>query len=100
MGGLLALDLATKNLRLSNWSHDFKSFCLQIFDRPRLFSGLPILSKIFPVRYKTKPLEMQVKQYCGRDRVFGWTQRQVIPPVRVAVVSSSTTGTPYVIANY
>jgi hypothetical protein len=102
MGGVLALDLAREKEKSPCWCYAgvpvFGLFCLAVFERSGFLDS--ILSKFYPVQYKTRPLETEVRLRFGEELFFGWSPHLLTPQVKVALVSSSTAGVPYVIANY
>jgi hypothetical protein len=60
--------------------------------------------RLRPSKYETGPLEGAIRHtYSEKDSLFGWTHRinsQIEPQTKVAVISTSTIGTPIVISNY
>ena len=105
-GGIIALGLATKNWSVSHNIQAFEELCGRAFTA-RAGSSIPGVGWLHEnynqSRYETHPLqEALIETYSEDEYLFGGPRPKELPSssIKVAVISTSTTGSPVVLANY
>ncbi len=105
-GGLIALGLVAKNWSVEECTRHFETLCKQAFTR-RTGSNIPGLAFFIEnhhhSRYKTRPLEgALIDAYSDEEHLFGGFRPHASygTDVKVAVTSTSASGSPMVLANY
>ena len=105
-GGLIALGLAAKNWSVEQCTRHFEDLCKQAFTR-RTGGSVPGIGWFIDNRnhskYKTRPLQdALVSAYSENEHLFGGSRPHASygSDVKVAVTSTSASGSAVVLANY
>lgn len=105
-GGLIALGLGAKNWSVEECTRHFEALCKQAFTR-RTGGNIPgvawFVENHHHSRYKTRPLEEAlIDAFSDDEHLFGGFRPHASygTDVKVAVTSTSASGSPVVLANY
>lgn len=103
-GGIVALGLGTKRLSVTDCADLFKKFAREAFTERRGV-GWPAYGTLVEARhhsrYVTRGIQNALKDAFGERILFGGKKAaEGQPALRVAVTTTSSNGTPYLLANY